>query len=320
VRNNHVPIGKITALANAVDIELSEALDFAAHPEETTPTKRTIPKPENTLALLVEVQRGDLTLDEAATELGISAHALQITYVQNEYRLFLLYSTLNAFKEGRISIEQACKALDVTKTQVYYLMRTYGVTKPKEPKKPKAPGRYTANKPNYEKLSLDVVADRTNVKKAAEKQGVSRRTLHRYVTKLIAPHKLNEMSHWPTTFRLAFAAELGGKAPKRVESWVEFAQKHGLVLQKKMKQPKPVVNWREVGRVRMMVAIFHGEVTLQEVATMRGGSEKALSDLFDGSLQPLRLRFSEAMTLPVSHQAALADLLLMQESHYRREL
>lgn len=312
-----VPVRKLTAFCNALDIDLS--LDLCSRPDEVSAGKPTLNKPKGTLECLVEVQRGNMSIDEAASQLGVSAHALQIAYSQNEHRLFLLYSTLTAFSEGRISAEEAAKALGVSKTQVYYLMRTYGVERPQREAPAKKVGRYTQNKSVYEKTTVDVVAGRTSAKVAAEENSeISERTLHRYIKKAIEPHSLTELSHWPQSFRLALANEIEENGPKYVGKWADFAKKHGFVLEKRVRRLPEVKNWREVRPERLLIAVFQGEATLDEIVELRRGAKKPIIDAFNGVLKALGLDYSKACSLSVAHQMAIADLLIIQGSHYRR--
>lgn len=315
----YVPASRLVDFCNALDIDLD--LNLSIRPDNARQSAKTVVKPPETLATLVEVQRGNLSIEEASEQLGVSETALTVAYAQNEHRLFLLYSTLTAFSEGCIDATQAAKALDVTKTQVYYLMRTYGVPKPKRESKPKKVGRTTKIKPSYEKLALDVIAGRTNAKRAAEDHPeIALRSLHRYVKRYLQDLSLTELAHWPKSFRIALAQELEQGSPKLVEKWVEFANKHGLVLEKRVRRLPEVKNWREVDAKRMLVAVLQGEATLQEIAQLRRGSEIALRDMFNGVLKSLGVRYAEVAGLPVVHQMALGDLLIMLGSHYRRSV
>lgn len=317
IKEAKVPIGRVRQLSRVLNLDLAEALALAS-PEEAdkpTPGVKTLPKPEGTLADLVAVQRGTRTLEDVSQELGVSLHALTVSYAQNEHRLPLMYEVLTGVTEGTKGVEEACEALGVTRSQLYYLMRHYGQPLPTRATY-KEPGRYTQGKAVYQKLALDVIAGRTTALQAAEEAEVALRTLHRHVKRL-TPHKLNNLAHWPSSFRLAYAQELQGKAPKLVESWVEYAYRHGLILCKNPRALPPVRNWKREGWSRMLIALLLGEVTLEELAAARGGSERALKDAFDGTLKPFHMRFGEVMALPVLHQAALADLLTMEKSKYR---
>ena len=53
-----------------------------------------------------------------------------------------------------------------------------------------------------------------------------------------------------------------------------------------------------------------GEVTLQEVADAKGGDAEAFAALFTSDLRPLGLTFEEASQLSITHQVALAEVLL----------
>lgn len=318
IERGYVPARQLAKFCNALDIELAEGLNLASKPDEVPQSAKTLAKPPETLATLVEVKRGHLTLEEAVQRLGLPIASLKIAYSQNEHRLFELYSTLTEFSEGRIGIKEATERLNMSRTNVYYLMRVYGVPKPEREVKPRPVGRYKKVQPTYEKLALDVIAGRTNAKKAAENTGMAQRTLHRYIEKMISPRGLNELAHWPHSFRLALAHEIEHGQPKIVEKWVDFAQKHGLILEKRVRRLPEVRNWREVDIRRTLIAVLQGEATLDEIVVMRRGAKKPLESAFDGICKGHGLRYAEVASLPVVHQMAFADLLVIEGSHYRR--
>lgn len=314
--NNHVPVSRLTDLANALDVELRDLLVFADRPEDLEGSDATISKPPGTIDALLAVKRGETTIADVAKDLGLSEHSLLVTYAINNGRLELLKEALYGFSDGRHTSTEAGGMLGVSRTQVHYLMRVFGVPKPKA--KPKSgPGRYLTLKPLAEKVALDVIAGRTSAKQASEEHEMSNRTLHRHI-KRITPYSLNEMSSWPASFRLAYALELEGKAPKLIEKLLDFVKLHGLILRKNPMPPKPVVDWRRVPTGRILLAVLLGEFTLDEIVAMRGGAKEPIVNLCDGELKRFRLRMRDAMALPVVHQAALADLMLMEGSYFRR--
>jgi len=317
---NRVPIRHLTAFANAVEISIAQAMDFAAPSENRIETTPTVQKPEGTLDLLIDVKNGTLTLEDAAQALDLPINVLQKTLERNEDRLELLRATLTAYSKGELTRPEATQALKISKAQLHYLLRVYSIDPPTANRPRKTPGRYTQNKITYEKLALDVIAGRVNAKKASEKYGMALRTIHRYIKQLIEPRNLSEISHWPASFRLAWAYDLEKGRKSYIEHLVELAVSSGLVLQKRVRAPKPVENWRAVKASRLLQAVLYGEATLEEVAILRGGSEVALRNLFDGVLSGLGTRYNELMNMGVHHQIAVADMLQMLQSHYRRNI
>lgn len=325
VKTNHVPAGKVTQLAELLDIPMSDAMDLIAR-DETVPTQATLPKPTGTLETLLEVRRGTRTLENAAIALGTPLKSLRKAYEINYDRLPVLYNTLKAYREKRVTRTEAMNTLGVSKAQFHYLIRTYGEAG-EVPKRvvDAPPGPYLARKPVYMALALDVIAGRKSAKEAAAGPNVALRTLHRYITDLITPpnakhpRSLTELSHWPFSFRAAWARELENANIARViEGLIAYAQDQGLVLDKRVRPFKLPENWREAKVEMLLRTVLYGEKTLEEVAILRGGSETVIKNMFNGVLRGFGLSFDKLMSLGISHQIAVADLITMRESHYRR--
>ena len=69
---------------------------------------------------------------------------------------------------------------------------------------------------------------------------------------------------------------------------------------------------------RLLAAVLLGETTLEDVAVARGDEPTMLAALFTVDLRALGLTFDETMSMSVSHQAAIADVLLSIEDRKRR--
>lgn len=322
VNTNHAPASRIKELGEALDLPLHNLLSLTENVTltQTTPTQK---KPPGTLATLMEVHHGTLALEDAAKALGTPFESLKKAYALNQARLPLLYNTIKAYTTRRIKRAESMKVLGVSPAQFHYLLRIYGEKRPRKNKPPV--GKYLQNKPLYEKVAMDVIAGRTNARSAAQKSGLALRTLHRYVTQMIDPRKLSEITHWPLSFRAAWAlelehpVELGNNTPKHIEHLVEFAKEHSLTLEKRVRPLKLPENWQETRVSKLLRVVLYGEKTLEEVAILRDASSTILKNLFNDVLKPLNLRYSEVTALGVVHQIAIADLLTMLEWHYWRE-
>jgi transcriptional regulator with XRE-family HTH domain len=316
VNKEHVPVSRITKLAHLLDIPLGDALDLIGKPKNDGASP-TLLKPKGTLDLLLEVKRGNMTLEAVSEATNIPLDNLQRSYSLNEHRLPLLQTTLKAYADKRISRKEAIATLGVSKSQFHYLARTYGEV-PKRVKRKKELGRYLSNRPLFEKLALEVIAGRTNARKLALTNDIPLRTLHRYIKAAIEPLSLTELSHWPMNFRRALALELEGKSPAVVKKLVALAQKHQVVLEKRVRPMETPKNLRELGAQDLARVILYGHHTVEEVALLRGGEVPVIKNLVNGALKPIGMRYSEVVSMSLAHQAAVADLLTMIGSHYRR--
>lgn len=313
-RLGHLPAKYLTTLANLLDLELNQVIEFAVRDDKPIKDEydvETVLKPSNTLDTLIAVKDGNLTQHEAARQLGISDHSLKLTLVRNEHRLVLLREVLTGWAADKIGRQQACKMLGVTSSELTYLCNTYGISKAKPKREPVVPGRYTENRPKFMEAALDVIRGRENARQISMKRDLPLRTLHRYVKDFIEPMGLNEISHWPTSFRIAYADDLANERKSVVKKWLKVLEDNGIELKKTVKYPKPVENWREATIQRMLVAILLGELNIVELAQARRGSEDALKRLFDGLLKTFGLNYSSVMSQGVLHQAAVADMLIL---------
>lgn len=312
-RLGYIPAKHLTNFANALDLELSEVIQFAVKdgPIKDDYDNDTIPKPENTLDTLIEVKKGNLTPKEAARQLKLSEHSIKLTMKRNEDRLEVLREVLYGWADGTVSGKQACDRLGVTKPELSYLARIYGVKLRRQRKAKVEPGRYTTNRPKYLEAALDVIRGTDMAVSVAKERNLALRTLHRYIKDFIDPLGLNELSHWPTSFRLAYAEDLkkGNQSP--VMKWLETLEKHEIPIKRAVKYPKSVENWRKASIRRMLVAILTGELNIRELAELRGGAVEPLKKLFDAALKPFSMSYSAVMSMGVHHQVAVAEMLLM---------
>lgn len=305
IKRNAVPPKRIIHLANALDVEIGELLPFAQHASEPV---KTLKKTRSDLDTLLAAYEGR----EYTSALPDSAIKTILTHWGD--RLPLMVNTLKRLDDKEITIAQAMETLGVARGTLMNLRARYG-TAPgprKAAKKPEGPYKQTTRKARM--LALEVIAGRKTAVGASETGEVSLRTLHRHVDALIAPLKQNEISHWSRSFRAALAWEVERGAIKYSLAWRKWAEDRNLVLKKKPTRLPAVKNWREATFRRMLVAYLSGEMTLEELATARGGDEAVLMDRFKIELAQLGM---DPLKLSYHHQAAVAEIVAAMDSHFR---
>ena len=297
---NAIPPRRIIAVANALDVELTELLPYA---QKTYKPVLTRPK---TLDDLKAVLEGSHDPDDP------SAQRIKGTWGD---RLPLLYTTLVKLQGKVITVTEAAEILGITKGAVHNIRKRYG-TAPGPIKAAKKPeGRYALTAKEARKLALDVIAGRKTARAAAEGANISLRTLHRHIEDVLRPLYLNEISHWSKNFRLALAYEIEKNLPKHSLAWRKWVEEHHLLLKKATNWPKSPTNWREVSIRRIIIAILSGEHTVTELAAMRGGEPHVLMEHVERELRQMGM---PALSLTIHHQAAAAEIILARESHFRK--
>ena len=308
---NRIPGDHIVHVANFYDVELRDLLPLTG--SDKAHRSKPIVKSQAVLPALLEVYRGTKTLEAACAEVGIPVVSGKLILMHWGDELPTLYTTLMQLHEKRISLETAMARLNVSKNTLHDLRRKYGFA-PRSQKeyvpRPKAPEKREARWQDARRLALDVIAGKTTAIELAKEPGApSYRSIFRYVEK-ISHLKLNDLAHWPDIFREAYALEIEKETPKYAEKWVKFAEEQRLILRKTAKYPKTPENWAEVPLKRLLVGVLLGEVSLQEVADAKGGDAEVFAGLFTSDLRPLGLTFEEASQLSITHQVALAEVLL----------
>jgi hypothetical protein len=69
------------------------------------------------------------------------------------------------------------------------------------------------------------------------------------------------------------------------------------------------VDWKSASGYEMLVPVILGEMSVDEVAEMRGGAVSAIERIFDNALQILGHTFEQVMQFDVPHQLAVVDVL-----------
>jgi len=297
---NAIPPRRIIEVANALDVELADLLPLAQKTYKPVSTK---PK---TLDDLKAVLEGSHDPDDPSAQ--------RIKGAWGE-RLPLLYETLVRLQAKKITIKEAAEILGITKSAVHNIRKRYG-TAPGPIKGARRPeGRYSLTAKEARKLTLDVIAGRKTARSAANGAKISLRTLHRHIEDVLRPLYLNEISHWSKNFRLALAYEIEKNLPKHSLAWRKWAENRQLLLKKAPVWPKSPQNWREVSIRRVIVAILSGEASAQEVVHLRGSEAHILMEHVERELRQMGM---PALSFTIHHQAAVAEIILARESHFRK--
>lgn len=300
VELNAIPPRRIIAVANALDVEISSLIQFA---QKTYKPTRLKPKTLDDLKA---------ALEGSAPDDDRSATRIRATWGD---RLPLLYSTLIRLQAKEIGVAEAAEILGITKSSVHNIRTRYGISPGNlKPPKKKEEGRYKLGAKEARKLSIDVIAGRKTARGAAEGAKISLRTLHRHIEAVLRPQYLNEISHWSKNFRPALASEIEKNTERYTVLWRKWAEDRNLILKKRPIWPKSPENWREVSIRRVILAYLSGELTLDELAHLRGGEAHVLKEHAERELRQMGM---PALSLTIHHQAAVAEILLAMDSHFR---
>lgn len=201
---NRVPGQHLIRLSAYYKYDPSDLLHLTG--SENTNRTRVVLKPKTVLATLLEVYRGQKTIDQALKETGQTK--ISLTLIQRYWgdRLPTLYTTLEQLDQGRINLENACERLNVTKCTMHCIRRKYGY----QPGPIKAADR-PDGKPNRKEeavaAAIECIAGHTTIRQAAKLAQVCERTVMRAVSRLsvVGVHDLNKLS---ATTRSAYAADI----------------------------------------------------------------------------------------------------------------
>lgn len=332
---DRIPGAHIVKVAQYYDVELVDLIPLTG--SDKVNRSKALVKKKDTLSSMLEVYRGKKTLEEACEDVGIPLVSGKLILTHWGDELPTLHTTLKQLHERRISLDTAMKRLKVKRGTIHDLRRKYGFAPRAQEDyipRPDNPKRATRNEA-IKKLALEVISGRVTAielarsfdnagespevgaatdQNAEETQTydlkkLSYRTIFRHIQR-ISHLQLQVLAHWPSVFREAYAFEIGENTERYAEKWVRFAEDHRLVLSRKQRFPKPPENWARVPLKRLLLAVLMGELTLSEAASSKGKDAKIFADLFTSDLRPLGLTFEEAMGMSITHQVALAEVLL----------
>jgi len=310
---NRIPAKYLVRVANFYDVELRDLLELTGSDKSHKNISNI--KPRSVLRTLMEVYRGNKTLEDAEAETGQPPIALKLILTHWGDELPTLYTALEQLDQGRIDLEEACIRLNVAKYTLHGLRRKYGYA-PGKLKKQNVTTIDARRETNQEAAFL-CIAGKMKVAEAAEKYEVSGRTIFRTIEEL-SHLKMMELTKWPNSMRAAYAEELKWGLEKYVEGWMEFAERSRLFMPKIAFYPDTPDTWRGQPLRRLLVALLLGEDTMSNIAKSRGADPSILANLFTGDLQPLVLTYEQVVGMNMAHQTALAELLLATMNRKRK--
>lgn len=314
IKVNRIPGHSIIKVANFYDVEIRDLLPLTGSDKSNANTLNL--KPREVLHSLVEVFKGEKTIGQVAEETGQSEISLKLILIHWGDELPTLYTTLEQLDQKRITLEDAMARLKVTKYTLHGIRRKYGYAPGKLPRTRPLPTIDRRRALNRE-VALACIKGRTTVKEAAEAHGMSERTLFRTIESL-SPVKMNMLSGWPQSFRLALAAEIEGNLPHYSQKWLEFAAASRFYMKNPPNYPETPKTWRDQPLRRLLIANLTGEASLGQLAEDKGADPKILRTLFTGDLRIVGLTYDQVMKLPLAHQTARAELLMASMDRQRK--
>lgn len=301
---DRIPAGSLIKVAAFYDIEIPFHL---AQSKKKSEVKINY-KPRDTLPMCLKVQQGEMTIAEAAHVLGLHERAVQLILTNWGEHLGVLYDTLVRLDNKEISLDQAAMTLNVTKFTIHALRKKYGFRPaPREARKERP---IVQRRQTTRQVALDCIAGRLTLADISKNATVSWRTVHRMISKLSPDIGMIDLTHWPKSFRQAYAVEIERSLPRISVNLWEFSKTRGVLLKKWPKYPEFPKDLRKTSMKRLMAHVLLGDRTLEEVAAERGGDASILANLFTSDLRPLSLTWQQVKDMPMEGQVAVAELLL----------
>ena len=301
---DRVPWAHISKLSRVIDEDINLLLPIGG--TVTVKTRRLKKTPE-ALDTLERAFRGE----PYEIKPPLTAHSLKKTLETYGDRVPLVVETLKQLINNEITVGEAAERLKLKKVSVHSLRARYGGAPGPIKKVEKPIGRYKQNAIKHREVSLKVISGQLGLMEAAEKHGIALRTLSRYVQDDLDGVQLRTLASWPLDFRIALAHEIEHELPKITVQWAQKCKTPGWKFGKNLMPLPPVTNWREATVKRMLIAVLTGELSVNDLAALRGGEPTALHKLFDMELKHLDLTLSKVLSMSIWHQVCVADMLRM---------
>lgn len=304
IKVNRIPGKYMLRIAQFYDIHVPIHLAESDKKNDT----RIVTKPRETLPVCLQVQNGNLSIDEAAEQLGLHPQAVNLILKNWGDQLQLLYDTMIRLENKEQSLDQAALALGVSKYNVHALRKKYGFSPQPRPKRPERP--IVKRRKVAEEVALACIAGKMTLSEVGNHCDLSWRTIHRTISKLSPECTMIDLTHWPKALRDAYSQEIRQGGPRISAKLWEWAKINEILLKKQIKYPKIPKNWRLTNARRMMVHILLGDETVDSIAASRSADPGILESLFTSDLRPLDLVWDEVRRAPMMTQIALAEVLI----------
>lgn len=308
------------ALARALGLTPNTVYRWVAHnalpPDRTMPVSRILNiKPERLMQFAQQTRTHSITRQKRFKDLEVllaayrneahvptstlTAHAIRVTLGHWKERLPLMVETLKEVKMGVITREAAAHRLGITYSTVKQLVTRYDAIPPRV-EKPLT--RVQRNRELAPDAVSDVISGRRSAVAAAQHYNMNLRSLHRKIKAALAPHSINEITHWSRNFRAALAWEIAHDAPREAAEWY---RRHPN-LPKKPKWPGVPADLRAAPVRLLLILVLIGELDIEQLIARRGGSEPVWHGIFHRELA----NFDIIEPQSAHHQAAAAEILL----------
>lgn len=306
---NRIPVKHLHAVAQFYSIKEETKLWHLTQGTKSG-AKPALSKGRNVLPLALKVVNKELTLQEAAAQANVPEISMKLILTHWSTRLEELIETLEGLERGDISLDTAALQLGLSKPRIHSLRKAYGYA-PGTPKTEKTDPRRSAKKQKNRELALLAISGKASATELAEQNNVSVRTIYRAIDELKAG-KLQDYTDWPMSFRAARVIEIQKNLPSLTEKWINLAEEMHLLVQKKTKFPlPPAPNEVRGTKVRvLLIALFNGDYTLDELASFRNAEPTVLENLFNQELKQLGTDLADLKRYGVGHEMCAAEVLI----------
>ena len=267
-------------------------------------------KPVSVIDALINEQPHE-TLDETRRKQLLTVWGDRLTVLRAVFEDLTQQSDTQA--DYKAKVERAACELGVEVKQIYRLMRTFSVKRPKfkVTKLREDQSKETKERINKQKLTaLDVIKGQISVVKASKAIEISERQVFRHVTDALIPYhgvNLTILTRYPKYFRMAVASEIeqGNKTLPSMKIKAIYDQwriRNG----KTYNLPK---NLKRASYRDKLIAVLTAEISLQELHELADTPIFAIEEAFDRYCAPLGMSWSQLKGLSIYHQAFFAEIL-----------